>query len=96
MALPTSRKRNRRTAGDKPLRVVIVVERSVAHLPMEEINHFWQFGPRTKHRWPGGDFRYRGIDGQMHVGESAWPMGTLLNKDGMVLYDPDLHVDAGL
>ncbi len=86
-----------RTARRQPMptKRTLVVDKAQAGLPESELSYFWVFGPKTKHKWPSGDFLER-FEGNSTVIESAWILEHLLQQCDVCLYDPDMCVDDGL
>ena len=78
----------------KPKQKVTIVEEHNSSAPdLRAVNGYWVFGPRTKYKWPLGDFHHG--TNTRRVGQSAWSMEALLRLN-MVIYDPDLQMDEGL
>lgn len=78
----------------KPKQRVYVVTKGEEHLPLNKIECYWVFGPRTRYKWPSGDFHTRGL--YPHTEESAWALANLLRQPDVIVYDPDLQMDKGL
>lgn len=79
----------------KPKKQIIFVSRGEENGALQDTSGYWVFGPRTKHKWPSGDFHYH-YENIKYTNPSAWNVTEIVGRMDVVRYDPDLQMDEGL